>query len=184
MKKLGRDLKRMLNALAHQDAGEFLSRQDKMRQLGHTRENRRKQSETRRPALSKSVTKRIALITDGSDFSAPIEYAIDACQRQHAVLDLLYHDAIDKRTIPALERQIRQAGVECKVIKIVANVIDEIIDLLCSRSSLVCVVSSPEDSTVKILMQEMMSRRRIHFPIPLVLIGDRKTTRKYKQSAA
>ena len=62
--------------------------------------------------VKKPTIHRIALISDGRGVGAPLDYAIDACSRQGAKIDLLLHGAIDAAKISSLENQIRAAGLD------------------------------------------------------------------------
>ena len=89
MNKLTNDLKRALAALAHQDACDYLSMHEKMKVIGYGSETE-KQSFDSLHLISNSFTKkRIAMISDGRGLGSSLDYAIDACKRQNADIDLL-----------------------------------------------------------------------------------------------
>ena len=110
MKKLSNNLKRMLNGLAHQDAAEYLSTHDKMMALGVGPETRLKQTKPSLDIVTQQSKRRIAFISDGRGVDAPLAYAIDACSRQGAKIDLLVHGTIDAKIISALQTRARIAG--------------------------------------------------------------------------
>lgn len=123
MAKLSEELKKMLAGLAHQDAGEFLSMHDRMNVLGYGPGIREKPLAAHRKVVRRPATKRIALISDGRGLGAPLDYAIDACLRQDAQIDLLTHGAIDTESISVLEKQVQQAGLDCQHIQLGKNVV-------------------------------------------------------------
>ncbi|QYZ65236.1 MAG: hypothetical protein OI74_07950 [Gammaproteobacteria bacterium (ex Lamellibrachia satsuma)] len=184
MKKLSDDLKRMLTGLAHQDAGEFLSMRDKMKVLGMGSETRAKPSPSPRKIAKKTATHRIAFISDGRGVGAPLAYAIDACSRQGAKIDLLIHGTADTENISALENQIRVAGLDHHRIPLGMNPVDDIINYICNHLSLIFLVAMPDDDAAKILIEEAIPKRGGRIPVPLVLIEDRPSPHQAEQSAA
>ncbi|MBL3528132.1 MAG: hypothetical protein JMN27_11720 [gamma proteobacterium endosymbiont of Lamellibrachia anaximandri] len=184
MKILSDDLKKILSGLANQDAGEFLSMREKMKVLGYGPETREKPQVAKRKAVKGPVIKRIALISDGRGLGTPLDYAIEACQGQNAQIDLLVHGAVDTMNISALESRIQQAGLGCQRIQLGANAVANLTDYICNHPSLIFLVSMPDDSAIKVLMEEIIPNRGSRLPVPLVLIEDRSKARPSKQSAA
>jgi len=184
MRKLNTHLKRILSGLAHQDAGEFLSMHDKMKIVGCGSETREQQSTAAAQMARRSVSKRIAFISDGSGFGAPLNYAIDASLRQDAQIDLLFHDVTDLASISALENQVREAGRDCQCIQLGVTAVDSITEYIGNHSSLVFLVAMLDDSTARVLMEEVMPKCGSRIPVPLVLIEDQALARPHKQSAA
>ena len=66
MSSLSKDLKQMLTGLAYQDAGDFLSRSEKMKVLGNGLVSRGKPNTPAHWVEARPVTKRIAFISDGA----------------------------------------------------------------------------------------------------------------------
>jgi len=183
MIKLSDDLKKILSGLAHQDAGEFLPMRDKMKALGLGLETRVKSSPSRNVARKPAIH-RIALISDGRGAGAPLSYAIDACSRQGAKIDLLTHGAVDMASISAIEKQIRTAGLEYHHIQLGMKPVDDVIDYICNHPALIFLVAMPDDETVKVLIEEVIPKRGGRIPVPLVLIEDRPSVRLAEPSAA
>lgn len=184
MKKLSDDLKRMLSGLAYQDAGEFMPIREKMYVLGFASEIKEKSSAIPQQVVPRPVSKRIGLISDGRGLGAPLSYAIDACLRQDARIDLLVHGSIDRASIPALENQVQQMGIECQRIQLGKNAVDSISEYISSHPSLIFLVSMPDDSAARTLMEESFHTRGRRIPVPLVLIEDRPEVPLSKKSAA
>lgn len=184
MKILSDTLKKMLAGLAHQDAGEFLSAHEKMEILGYGPETGKRPSEVSRKTVKRPVTKRIALITDGRGLGAPLDYAIDACLRQDARIDLLLHGAIDTKNISLLEQQIQQADVDCQHIRLGVNEVDNIIEYIYSQPSLIFVVAMPDDAAARVLIEEVIPRHGGRVPVPLVLIEEKPVALSTRRSAA
>ncbi|MBW9261492.1 MAG: hypothetical protein K1566_03565 [Candidatus Thiodiazotropha sp. (ex. Lucinisca nassula)] len=184
MKKLSDDLKRMLNGLAHQDAGEFLSMRDKLNVLGMGSETRAKSSPPPHKMAKKPTTQRIAFISDGRGLGTPLSYAIDACSRQGANIDLLIHGTTDTANISALENRIRAVGLDHHRIQLGMKPVDDVINYICNHPSLIFLVAMPDDETAKVLIEEVIPKRGGRIPVPLVLIEDRSSTSQTKQSAA
>ena len=184
MTKLSDDLKRILSGLASQDAGEFLSMHDKMKVLGIKSETRLKPSSPPRNLAKKPATYRIAFISDGRGVNAPLDYAIDACLRQGAKLDLQIHATTDTASISALENQVRAAGLDYHRIQLGMEPVDDIIDYISNHPSLIFLVALPDDDAAKVLFEDVIPKRGGRIRVPLVLIEDGSSTRPVEQSAA
>jgi len=184
MKKLNSDLKRILSGLAHQDAGEYLSMHDKMKVVGYGSETRKRQITAAPQMARRPVPKRIAFISDGSGFGTPLNYAIDASLRQNAQIDLLVHDVTDMASISALENKVREAGRDCQRIQLGVSAVDSIVEYIGNHPTLVFLVAMLDDSTARVLMEEVMPKCGSRIPVPLVLIEDQASARPHKQSAA
>jgi len=184
MKSLSNTLKKMLAGLAHQDAGEYLSAHEKMEILGYAQEPRKRSSEVYRNAAARPVSKRIALISDGRGFGAPLDYTIDACLRQDAQIDLLVHGAIDTKSISSLEKQIQQAGLDCRHVRLGVHVVDDIVEYIYHQPSLIFLVAMPDDTAARVLIEEVIPRHGGRIPVPLVLIEEKPTRTSVQKSAA
>lgn len=184
MKKLSDDLKRMLNGLAYQDVGEYLPRRDMMKALGMTSENKVSHSPTPSTITLKTTAHSVALITDGRGAGAPLAYAIDACSRQGANLDLLTHGAFDSASLRAMENQIRAAGLGCHRIHLGMKPVDEIINYICNHPSVMFLVAMPDDVAAKEIVEYVIPKRGGRIPTPLVLIEDRPSASQAEQPAA
>ncbi|RLA04797.1 MAG: hypothetical protein DRQ47_02815 [Gammaproteobacteria bacterium] len=184
MKRLSNGLKKMLAGLAHQDAGEFLSMGEKLEVLGYGTKTKEKPLAAPRKVVRRPVTKRIALISDGRGLGAPLDYAIEACLRQGAQIDLLTHGAIDTEIISVLEKQVQQAGLDCQHIQLGVNVVDDLIDYIFDHRSLIFLVAIPDDNVARVLIEDVIPKRGGRIPVPLVLIEDQAAAQKHKQSAA
>lgn len=184
MKKLSKDLKRALAALAHQDAGEFLSMNDKMKSIGYGNNSENKSPGSPHLISNSFVKKRIALLSDGRDLNFPIEYAIDACKRQNADIDLLLHGEFDRSSISVIESHIRKAGIQSQRIQFGDNATIKIIEYISKQPSLIFMAATPDNSIARVLMEEILPSPEQRFAIPLVLIDEKRTAEPAKQSAA
>ncbi|MGB5766670.1 MAG: hypothetical protein WBM38_08050 [Arenicellales bacterium] len=182
MKNLSKDLKRMLSALAYQDADDYLSMHEKMAVLGYETNAGGKSLKQHLKVIKRPKAKRIALISDGRGFGAPLDYAIDACLRQDAHIDLLFHGAIDTNSIAELEKRVKQAGIDYQRVQLGVNVIDEIIDYIQHQRSLIFVVAMPDDAVAKTLIEEVIPKSGGRIPVPLVLIEEKAVILKQDHS--
>ena len=178
MKKLGKNLKRMLSGLAYQDAGDYLSMHEKMKVLGYDVDTDADQARRTEPHLSAVVrpvsSRRIALLSDGRGLAASLNYAIEACLRQEASLDLLLYGAIDMDCIVALEKMLSVAGIDYRRIQIGVNVIEYITDYIQQQPSLIYLVATPEDTVARVLAEDVMPKSLGRMRVPLVLIQDKE----------
>lgn len=184
MKKLSKDIKRALAALAHQDAGDFLSMNEKMEVIGYGNESGEKPLRSPQLVSSSFVKKRIAVICDGSDLNFPIGYTIDACKRQNADIDLLLHGEFDRSGISVIESHICEAGIQSQRVHLGDNAINKIIEYISQNPSLIFMTGTPDNSIARELMEEVIPSAEQHISVPLVLIDEKKTIETAKQSAA
>ena len=184
MKKLSKDLKRILAGLARQDAGEFLSMRDKMAVLGAKVDKQSRPGSRTRDTGARAPARRIALISDGRGLGAPLDYIIDACTRQEAKIDVLVHGAVDAANIAALEGRIREAGLDCRKVQLGTQSLDKIVDYVYNHAALMFLVAMPDDRTVRALIDDLGSKRRARLPVPLVLIEERPASRARAESVA
>lgn len=169
MKTLSGALKRMLAGLAHQDATEFVPLADK---LGALRQvpARGVQPGPFRPGFT-LPRKRVGLISDGQAKPGVLNYAVQACQRQEAQLDLLLHGSVQPQEISALEAQVRNQGLACRSVVLPENAAEGILEHLSCHLSLIYLVASPDDTAVRALVDKPSPTRGKHrLPVPLVLI--------------
>ena len=184
MKTLSDALKKMLTGLAHQDAAEFLTTQEKMKILGCELEPRKNSSALPPKTAAKPITKRIAFISDGRGVGAPLDYAIEACKRLGAQIDLLVHGTVNTESIYLLKKQILQAGLECRQVRLGVNVPDEIVDYIDGQRSLIFLVAIPDDTAVRVLIEEVIPGQMGQINVPIVLIEQKLTTQPMQKSAA
>lgn len=180
----GIDLKTVLSGLAHQDAGDYLPLSDKMKALGSAPGVGDKPATSPRHTAKKAATHRIALINDGRRASAPLNYVIEACERQGAVIDLLVHGEADPERTSGLESSIRTAGIDCHRIQLGPEPVDDIVTYIRNHSALIFLVAMPDDPVAKVLIEEVIPKRGGRLPVPLVLIEDLPSGRLTSQSAA
>ena len=93
MAKFSKGVKQIVSSLALQDAEEFLPRRYKMKALGIGAETHGNPAATPRIDSRNRTRHRIALITDGRGLGAPVDYAIDASERQDVTIDPPIHCA-------------------------------------------------------------------------------------------
>ena len=184
MKKLSKDLKRMLTGLAYQDAGDYLSTPQKSRLLGYPEETPPAASERVPMTAQSSSIRRIALVSDGRGLGAPLDYAIDACHRQTAEIDLLLHDGVKETQVSKLERRLQQAAVGYRAVQLLEPSVEDLLDYSARQTSLIFMVALPDDPVVRHLMEEVVPRGGARLCVPLVLIEEQPASRSLKLSAA
>jgi hypothetical protein len=184
MFKLNDDLKKMLTGLAYQDAGEFLTTRDKMKLLGISPHEQDTPSSNPLKMVNRSVTHRIALISDGRGHGAPLEYAIETCSRLEGKIDLLIHGTKDIAVVTALEERIRSAGLQCQTIQLGANPVEEITQYIHNQPAIASIIAMPNDVTAKPIMDQIILGKAVSVPVPMALIDDCPSTHPTTQSAA
>ncbi len=184
MIKLSDDLKKLLSGLACQDAVEFLPSHGKMKVPGTDDESNARIPQPLRNSLTKPATHRIALISDGRGGGTPLDYAIESCSRLRANMDLLIHGTVDTARIASLEERIGSAGVAWRTIQLGSRPVDDIFEYIHNQPSLLFIVTTPDDEAAKRITEELVPRRGGRLAVPFVLIEDRNTDNRNKQSAA
>jgi hypothetical protein len=130
------------------------------------------------------VKKRIAVISNGRELNLPIKYAIDACKRQQADIDLLLHGEFDRSSISVIESQVRESGVRSQRIQIDGNSVQKILDYIARTPSLIFLAGTPGNSVARRLMEEIIPGSEYRIAVPLVLIDEKNHVETKNQSAA
>ena len=171
MKKLTKDLKRMLTGLAYQDAGEFLPMNEKLSAFGVGVNPEEATPPTTQRVLQQIPTrKRVALISDGFGSEALVDYAMHTCQRLGAQLDLLFHGTANTEWKDDVVRQLRREQVSYHRVNLSANAAEDIAEYVHSQLQLLYILAQPNDPAVTELMEEVMLTRGKHLAVPMVLI--------------
>ena len=186
MKKLSEHLKRALNALAYQDAAEFLSTRDKLDVLGYGNKK------TKHPLIPSQnpqqieAPKRVALMADGRDNGIPLDYAIDACKRQgkNTQLDILLHDKVNTRAKNTFEKHIKQTGLNYQIIQLGKNSVEGLISYIRNHPALIFLISMPDDEVARELIEEVMPKSGERIQVPVVLIEGTTSATYQNKSAA
>ncbi|MCB1851273.1 MAG: hypothetical protein KDI83_10940 [Gammaproteobacteria bacterium] len=136
------------------------------------------------PSVARTTSsRRIAFISDGRGAGVPLGYAIDACSRQQAKIDLMIHGTTDRADIAALENQIRMAGLDHYYFQLGTKPVDDIIHYIRNQPALILLVAIPDDTAAKALIEEAIPKRAGLMPVPLVLVGDRPPACRTEKTA-
>lgn len=136
------------------------------------------------PSVARTTSsRRIAFISDGRGAGVPLGYAIDACSRQQAKIDLMIHGTTDRTDIVALKNQIRLAGLDHYYIQLGTKPVDDIIHYVRNQPALILLVAIPYDTVAKALIDEAIPKRAGLMPVPLVLVGDRPPACRTEKTA-
>ncbi|MEW8050745.1 MAG: hypothetical protein AB2810_05360 [Candidatus Thiodiazotropha endolucinida] len=184
MTKLKDDLKRVLSGLTHQDVGDYLPIHDKMSVLGFgTPAGSPPSSSPVRIRDKNRPAHRIALLSDGRENDAPLDYVIDTSLRLDAKIDLLIHGEVAMNDVRILEAAIESAGIEYRRILLETNIIEGVLDYIQNQNSLLFLVGIADDSTIQVLIERVIPNRTSRIPIPLVLIDAKRKSCVHKLSA-
>lgn len=171
MKRLSKDLKQMLNALALQDVADYLPMREKLDRLGVCDGNPDDANVTRPQPLSTPATRRVALLSNGVDISGVLQYALEQCRRQRATLDLvLYGRAKEQAKVERLQAALEYCGVAHEVIMLGRESADALSEYLCLRRTLVYLVAPADDPLALTLTEELIPSRSGCTHLPIVLI--------------
>jgi hypothetical protein len=185
MTKLSDETKRALSSLADQDTGEFLSARGQIGMVGTPREREVAVSADLGPLPCQEVSsRRIALLSNGADTNAAVNYAIETASSLDAKIDLLAHAAIEAECFEQLEQRIIAAGILYRRIPLQQTGHEEILAYLQANPALIFLVASTDDIIASTLAEEVMPNQRASVPVPLVLINDNPTPGKQGQNTA
>ncbi len=178
MKRLSEDLKRMLNALALQDAADFLPMRDKLSALGQQGGKSRVAQD-----LPPPPPRRVAVLSDGGDSEGVLQYALDACQRQQASLDLvLYGQA--REQVEEIRTQLQRRGIAHEIILLGQQSVEALAEYLNARRTLTYLVAPADDRLALQLTEGATPHRGGHRHLPMVLVDRTPQSRINRINAA
>ena len=184
MKKLTEDLKRMLDGLACQDAGDYLPMDEKLRRIG--RQAGLDVHKVEQPAAPQptATTRRIAVVINKGSTDAAFNHALQSCQRLDAHLDLLLLGPVSRERVAQLGNALRRAGVAYQAVYMTGPVARGVADYTKQHYSLIYLVAAVDDPDIAEMLEEVQPARRGYLPVPLVLIGDKLPKRAVAVSAS
>ena len=187
MKQLSKELKRALNALASQDAGDFLSMREKIALLQPSAQRPPQQRIAKTQTPVKSISQRkIVLLDDGQLHTACIDYAVDAYRRQgkDVQIELIVHGQRTAHSLAAIEQHIRDCGVTLKSTRMPINDLQKVAEYLRNESGLFYLVATTANEMATQMVEQLMplSIDRLH--IPVVLIAQNRVDSLNRRSAA
>ena len=186
MKKMSNDLKLALNALAYQDAPEFLSTGEKLEVLGFSNKKTRHPVKPWQHSQKIETPGRIALMADERDNNSLLEYAIDACERQgkNTHIDILLHEPINTANSIGLENCIKQVGLKYRLIQLGKKPVESLINYIQNNTASIFLIASSDDKVAKVLIEDVIPRSRERIQIPILLIEGKDSVSHHKCSAA
>jgi hypothetical protein len=175
MKKLTDDLKRMLDGLASQDAGEYLPMDEKLRLVSrHPLPDVPVAGQAPAPQPQPQVAvRRIAVVINKGSTEAAFDHALQASQRLGTHLDLLLCGPVSRKRVMQLETSARRAGVAFNSVYMSGPVARAIADYTGQYFSLIYVVAPVDDPDMAEMIEETLPARRRTLPVPLVLVGNK-----------
>lgn len=189
MTKLSDDLKRKLDSLADQDAGENLSRNKKLNVLHQDSKAKTfpgefvhqgsfisiKSSEAEKNQVVSSDTKYIALVCFDEINDSVIDYSIDSCVRQNARLDIILNKTVNNNKIKGINNRIQDTDVHVQIYQMDICNNNSIYEYVNRHPSLVCIISNSEDQGIDTFVDNAaLKRNRIN--VPIVLVKNKATT--------
>jgi hypothetical protein len=159
-----------------------MSTREKFKHLQDQVETPDTASQSRLKIVNNPANQRIALITNDSDHSVSIDYAIETCSRLEGKIDLLIPNPTAQTDSAALENRFRSVGIPCNTIPLGSEPVDEIKQYLDSHSPVTSIFAVTDDQSIKRIFEEIISQPCGSISIPMVLIG--KQSSLTEQSAA
>ena len=179
MRSLTRELKRALAALASAEAGEMLSRRDKLVWLGEAGEPAQAASPPSAPgavtrAASVRPNRQVALGLGDRLSAAAVDYALGLCRRMEAGLALLNGDTPDRaRSVlaPHLGR-LEHSGVDWRLVSLSGDGPAELERYIHDNPQVLLMVSSSSDDMLQRLVVRGQRRHRGKgLQVPLVVLA-------------
>jgi hypothetical protein len=178
VKSLTQELKRALAALASAEAGEMLSRRDKMTWLGggglsgEARRDDAPGAVTR--AASSRPNRQVALELGDRLSPAAVDYAIGLCRRMEASLALVTCAAADQaRSVvaPHISR-LKGSGITWSVVSLTGDGPADLERYIHDNPQVLLMVSSSSDDMLQRLVAPAQRRRRANgLQVPLVVLA-------------
>jgi hypothetical protein len=167
MKRLSESLKQMINALALQNAADYLPMSRKLEMLGVG--NGKPVSLRTSEQHDLSPPRRIALLSDGVNIGEVLHYTVEACLRQRATLDLVLYGKARERN-EELRAQLQRRGITHELILLGEESVDALSEYLCLRRTLVYLIAPADDHLALELTEQAIPSRggRTHLPVVLV----------------
>lgn len=177
--KLSEQIKQALSALAHAEAGEMLSRREKLRTLSPDSPAQLASEGLRNTSNPRKL---VALSLGSNTSSTAVQYAISVCQRMGADLSLLCSSARVAETIMPLHQDaISAASIACRRVVISGNPARAIKQYLQTHPQVMFIISSSSDDPVQTLISDGNWDKAVNAAsVPVVVAHD---NREYSQQA-
>ena len=175
LKRLTKIMKQMLNGLAAQDAGEYLTMNQKLQVLGLPIDPATNISSDGAKVVmsSKIPLSRVALLNDERDPGAALQFAFEACKRQSAELDIVQHGP-DTTNSTSMATEAKQFGIACELIQLGSGGVDSLAEYISSRRGLVYLVTASDDHLALTLSEQFVPRKWGYMHVPMVMVDRSK----------
>ena len=175
MKRLTKIMKQILNGLAAQDAGEYLTMNQKLQVLGLPIDPVTNiSSDGAKVVMSSKIPLfRVALLNDEQDPGAALQFAFDACKRQSAGLDIVQHGP-ETTSSTSMATEAKQFGLSCEFIQLGSGGVDSLAEYLNSRRGLVYLVTASDDQLALMLSEQSLPRKWGSINVPMVMVDRSK----------
>jgi hypothetical protein len=177
MKKLTEDLKRMLEGLAFQDAGDYLSMDEKLRRIAHPDQSGAPGDANAAAPHTSAIPGHVAVVINKGTMEAAFAHALQSCRRLGAHLALLLSGPSSRERMVQLEAEVKRAGVAFQTIYLSGAVASGIADYAGQQHSLIYMVAALDDPDIAEMVEEAPPARRKYLPVPLVLVGNKPEQR-------
>lgn len=175
MKALTRTLKTMLDALAHEDAGEFLTPRQKAAVLGQT--SNASSTQTVAPVVPEAAPasrRRVALFT-GSELPIDvIDYVTQTCSRlQHDLTVLTFESESTMQALIEPHRERMEAsGIDIRLVSLAGNTISQLTRYLGNHPEIAFLACKESGYLGRSYLTGNQQKNAI--PVPVVVIVERK----------
>jgi len=187
MKKLTQDIKRMLSAFAYQDAGEFMSRSDKLKMLGVSKQTpkRHQKSVEKNSLITPPSSPRVVILFDGQMSEVILDYILnESSHMKNAEFDILAYGEADNLSSQAdiLRNRLQTAGRKVSVSLMMGETTELFYKFTSQKPDLRYIVATEHDSFAKKIIANL-DLHHITRQLPLILIQDSTHKKQPKISA-
>jgi hypothetical protein len=182
MKGLSENLKQMMNALALQDAADYLPMSQKLEMLGVGGGRPGGARARVEPAVA-PAPRRVALLCDGVKIGGVLHYALAACQRQQATLDLVLYGSARGQS-EALRAPLQRRGIAHELILLGEESVEALTEYLCLRRTLIYLIAPADDHLARELTEQVIPSRGGRPQLPVVLVERNRHARITPLNAA
>ncbi|MFK5985982.1 MAG: hypothetical protein QM479_11240 [Pseudomonadota bacterium] len=170
-----KSVKKMMDGLSAQYAGDYLSADEKDKFLSHVPISKVQTSLLHgsgelKSNIMKHRKSHIAILCDDTTNQNVLNYVIE--NSNHCAVDILYHGVHQQTESESFYKQARSAFVENKVdvglVKLVHDSIEEIGNYLLNQRTLQFLVTDSHDRLIKRFLKDKLISRQVNVPIVLI----------------
>ncbi len=167
-------LKSMLNGLAHQDAGEFLTPREKTSRLSKGPALSEAQMVREEPVKPVEVSRRRVALFMGRELKADVvEYVKETCVRLEHDLTIVTFESksVAESLLNPYREKMNEAGIDTKLVALNGNTIDQLVRYLKSHPEIAFLTCKENGYLGRTYLAG--NQKKNELPVPVVVIAER-----------